>query len=188
MPSMPVGFLSDDDGSRYRASYFDVYPGVWRHGDWITITSSGSCVISGRSDATLNRGGIRIGTSEFYRVVESIPGVAGALVIDTGDLEHDGEIVLFVVAESGGVDDALRDRIVRELRSQLSPRHAPDRIVEAPGVPTTLNGKRLEVPVKRMLMGEAPDRVASPESLQDPEIFAWYADHAAARSRRGGRV
>jgi acetoacetyl-CoA synthetase len=187
MPSMPVAFWHDADGSRYRSSYFDVYPGVWRHGDWITITSDGACVISGRSDATLNRAGIRIGTSELYRVVESIPGVAGSLVVDTGDLERDGEIVLFVVPEEGRVDDELRARIVRELRSQLSPRHAPDRIVEAPGVPTTLNGKRLEVPVKRLLMGEDPAVVASPGSLQDPEVFRWYVEHAASmRSRSDG--
>ena len=179
MPSMPVSFWQDDDGQRYRASYFETYPGVWRHGDWITIDTSGSCVISGRSDATLNRGGIRVGTSEFYRVVESIPGVAGALVVDTGDLEHEGEILLFVVPETPPLDDGLRAQIVQELRSQLSPRHAPDRIVEAPGVPMTLNGKRLEVPVKRLLMGEAAHEVASPESLQNPEVFRWFVGFAA---------
>jgi acetoacetyl-CoA synthetase len=180
MPSMPVSFWNDPGGDRYRGSYFDVYPGVWRHGDWITIAADGSCVISGRSDATLNRGGVRIGTSEFYRVVESVPGVAGALVIDTGDLEHGGEIVLFVVPAGATLDEQLRDRIVRELRSQLSPRHAPDRIVEAPGVPTTLNGKRLEVPVKRLLMGEPAEIVASPDSLGDPALFRWFVSYAAS--------
>ena len=184
MPSMPVSFWNDPDGSRYRESYFGIYPGVWRHGDWITIRPSGACVISGRSDATLNRGGVRVGTSELYRVVESIPQIAGSLVVDTGDLEHEGEIVLFVVVQDSTLDDDLRARIVAALRSQLSPRHVPDRIVEAPGVPTTLNGKRLEVPVKRMLMGEPADRVASSESLQDPEIFAWFAAYAG--STRGG--
>jgi acetoacetyl-CoA synthetase len=145
-------------------------------------------VISGRSDATLNRGGIRVGTSEFYRVVERIPGIAGSLVVDTGDLDHEGQIVLFVVLDGAVLDDEMRSRIATELRSQLSPRHAPDLIVEAPGVPMTLNGKRLEVPVKRLLAGEAADRVASTESLQDPEIFGWYlrwaADRAGAASAR----
>jgi len=176
-----VSFWNDDDGQRYRASYFEMYPGVWRHGDWIRIDASGSCVISGRSDATLNRGGVRVGTSEFYRVVESIPGVAGALVIDTGDLEHEGELILFVVPQAQPLDDGLRQRLVRELRTQLSPRHVPDRIVAAPGVPMTLNGKRLEVPVKRLLMGEAVDEVASPESLQDPEVLRWFVDFALAQ-------
>jgi acetoacetyl-CoA synthetase len=178
MPSMPVSFWNDPDGARYRASYFEVYPGVWRHGDWITIADDGSCVITGRSDATLNRGGVRIGTSEFYRVVEAIQGVAGALVIDTGDLDHEGEVILFVVPAGGSLEEEVRDRIAGELRSQLSPRHAPDRIVEAPGVPTTLNGKRLEVPVKRLLMGEPAEVVASPDSLSDPAVFRWFVEYA----------
>ena len=141
-------------------------------------------MISGRSDATLNRGGVRVGTSEYYRVVESIPGVGGSLVVDTGDLEREGELVLFVVMDGAELDDDLRGRIAGELRNQLSPRHVPDRIVEAPGVPMTLNGKRLEVPVKRMLMGEASGPVASPESLQDAEVFEWFA--AYARGVGGG--
>ena len=182
MPSMPVSFWNDPDGDRYRASYFESYPGVWRHGDWITIRPSGSCVISGRSDATLNRGGVRVGTSEFYRVVESIEGIAGSLVVDTGDLDHEGAILLFVVLDGAVLDDGLRARIASELRSQLSPRHVPDLVVEAPGVPTTLNGKRLEVPVKRMLMGEPADRVASPESLQDVTIFEWFATYAGSHA------
>ncbi len=178
MPSMPVSFWNDPDGARYRSSYFESFPGVWRHGDWITIRSSGSCVISGRSDATLNRGGVRVGTSEYYRVVESIPGIDGSLVVDTGDLEHEGELVLFVVLDGAVLNNELRTEINSALRTQLSPRHLPDRIVDAPGVPMTLNGKRLEVPVKRMLMGEPPDRVASPESLQDAEVFEWFAAYA----------
>jgi acetoacetyl-CoA synthetase len=187
MPSMPVTFWNDPDGERYRASYFDTYPGIWRHGDWITIRSSGSCVIAGRSDATLNRAGIRVGTSELYRVVERIPGIADSLVVDTGGPDGEGAIVLFVVLDGIELDDDLRARIVSDLRSQLSPRHAPDRIVEAPGVPMTLNGKRLEVPVKRLLAGEPAESVASPESLQDPEVFRWYAEHAASlRAGSGG--
>jgi acetoacetyl-CoA synthetase len=184
MPSMPVAFWNDPEAERYRSSYFEPFPGVWRHGDWITILPSGACVISGRSDSTLNRGGVRIGTSELYRVVEAIPGVADALVVDTGGPDEEGEIVLFVVLEVVELDDELREVIASNLRSQLSPRHVPDRIVEAPGVPMTLNGKRLEVPVKRLLAGEPADRVASPESLRDPAIFRWYAELAA--SLRGG--
>jgi acetoacetyl-CoA synthetase len=180
MPSMPVSFWNDPDGERYRSSYFDTYPGVWRHGDWLTIRSSGGCVISGRSDATLNRAGVRVGTSELYRVVDGIPGIADSLVVDTGGPDDEGAIVLFVVLDGVELDDELRARIVSDLRTQLSPRHAPDRIVEAPGVPMTLNGKRLEVPVKRLLAGEPPERVASPDSLQDPEVFRWYAEHAAS--------
>ena len=127
-----------------------------------------SCVISGRSDATLNRGGVRIGTSEFYRVVESLPGVAGALVIDTGDLEREGEIILFVVPKGGALGAALEARIRDELGRQLSPRHVPDRIIEAPGVPTTLNGKRLEVPVKRLRAGRCPRRGGEPGVTPGP--------------------
>jgi acetoacetyl-CoA synthetase len=179
LPSMPVRFWNDPDGARYRASYFETYPGVWRHGDWIEITPAGGCIISGRSDATLNRGGIRIGTSELYRVVEAIPGVLESLVVDTGALGREGELILFVVPEEGSLDDRLRGTIADAIRSHLSPRHVPDRVVEAPGVPTTLNGKRLEVPVKRLLMGEAPADVASPEALRDPDVLAWFVAFAA---------
>jgi acetoacetyl-CoA synthetase len=179
MPSMPVSFWNDPDGARYRASYFDTFPGVWRHGDWIEITPGGGCIIYGRSDATLNRGGIRVGTSELYRVVEAIPGVRESLVVDTGELGHEGALILFVTLDEGPLDDPLRATIADAVRTHLSPRHVPDRIVDAPGIPTTLNGKRLEVPVKRLLMGEDPATVASPEALRDPEIFAWYVAFAA---------
>jgi acetoacetyl-CoA synthetase len=183
-PSMPVSFWGDPDGAKYRASYFETFPGVWRHGDWIEITPGGGCIIYGRSDATLNRGGIRVGTSELYRVVEAIPGVRESLVVDTGELGHEGELILFVALDGRRLDDPLRATIADAVRSQLSPRHVPDRIVEAPGIPTTLNGKRLEVPVKRMLMGEDPAKVASPEALRDPEIFAWYVAFATREHRR----
>jgi acetoacetyl-CoA synthetase len=176
---MPVSFWNDPDGRRYRASYFDTYPGVWRHGDWITITSRGTCVISGRSDATLNRGGVRIGTAELYRVVDALPGVVESLVVDTGRLEQEGELLLFVVLEEGtALDDAFRERIVRELRTQLSPRHAPDRILPVPAIPKTLNGKRLEVPVKRLFQGASSAEVASPDALADPAAFAAFVDLA----------
>jgi acetoacetyl-CoA synthetase len=179
MPSMPVSFWNDPDGARYRASYFDTFPGVWRHGDWIEITPGGGCIIYGRSDATLNRGGIRVGTSELYRVVEAIAGVRESLVVDTGELGHEGELILFVTLDEGPLEDPLRATIADAVRTHLSPRHVPDRIVDAPGIPTTLNGKRLEVPVKRLLLGEDPAAVASPEALREPEIFAWYVAFAA---------
>ena len=148
MPSMPVRFWGDDDGSRYRDSYFDVFPGVWRHGDWVTRSERRSFVISGRSDATLNRGGVRLGTAEFYAVVEELPEVADSLVVH---LEDDrggaGRLLLFVApAEGVAVDDALRDRIRAALRRDLSPRHLPDLIAEVPAVPRTLTGKKLESP------------------------------------------
>jgi acetoacetyl-CoA synthetase len=167
MPSMPVGFWHDPDDSRYRAAYFSDFPGVWRHGDWITITERGSCVISGRSDATLNRGGVRIGTAEFYAVVESFPDVADSLVVH---LEDGDRLILFVALRPGRVlDDTLRSRLTAELRASLSPRHGPDQIVAVPSIPRTLSGKKLEVPVKRILTGTPPDVAASRGSLANPE-------------------
>ena len=150
MPSMPVGFWGDTDGSAYRAAYFDTYPGVWRHGDWCRISSErGSVVISGRSDATLNRGGVRLGTAEFYRVVNALPEIEDSLVVDVAD-----QLLLFVVLAEGVVaDEELRRRVATKLRSELSPRHVPDRLEVVSDLPRTLNGKKLEVPVKRILEG-----------------------------------
>jgi acetoacetyl-CoA synthetase len=186
MPSMPVSFWNDPDGARYRSSYFETYPGVWRHGDWIKVTARGTCVIYGRSDATLNRGGVRIGTSEFYRVVEAIPSVRETLVVDTGALGREGELLLFVALDpEATLDDPLRDRIGSEIRTQLSPRHVPDRILQVPDIPKTLNGKRLEVPVKRLLMGASPEEVASPGALADPAAFDAFVE--LARSIRDER-
>jgi acetoacetyl-CoA synthetase len=180
MPSMPVGFWNDPDGTRYRAAYFDDFPGVWRHGDWITFTERGSCVISGRSDATLNRGGVRIGTAEFYAVVEAIPQVADALVVH---LDEDGDWLILFVALRDGEDltDALRASIVTELRTALSPRHVPDEIRAVPAIPRTLSGKKLEVPVKRILTGTPPDAAASRGSLADPTSLDAFAEMAARR-------
>jgi acetoacetyl-CoA synthetase len=172
MPSMPVGFWGDDDGSRYRAAYFADFPGVWRHGDWIEIQEDGACQITGRSDATLNRSGVRLGTADFYAVVEAQPEVADSLVVhrDEGD-----ELFLFVVLADGvELDDELRGRLSRTLRAELSPRHVPDRIEAVPGVPRTLSGKKLEVPVKRVLGGADPDAVASRGSLTDPDALLWF--------------
>jgi acetoacetyl-CoA synthetase len=167
MPSMPVSFWNDPDGARYRAAYFEEFPGAWRHGDWITITDRGSCVISGRSDATLNRGGVRIGTAEFYAVVEGLPEVADSVVIH---LEEADELLLFVALRAGvELTDELRARIKAELREALSPRHVPDRIQAVPSIPRTLSGKKLEVPIKRILTGTPPDVAASRGSLANPE-------------------
>ena len=179
MPSMPVGFWNDPDGSRYRAAYFDDFPGVWRHGDWITFTERGSCVISGRSDATLNRGGVRVGTAEFYAVVEGLPEIADSLVVhlDAGD-----RLLLFVALRDGGaLTDALRARIGDELRSALSPRHVPDEILAVPAIPRTLSGKKLEVPVKRILTGTPADEAASRGSLADPTSLDPFVELAGPR-------
>jgi len=183
MPSMPVGFWGDESGERYRAAYFDTFPGVWRHGDWITITERGSCVITGRSDATLNRGGVRLGTAEFYAVVEDLPEVTDALVVHLS--EHgDDELLLFVVLVDGcALDDELRRKIAAELRSNLSPRHVPDEIIPVAAVPRTLSGKKLEVPVKRILTGTPADRAAAEGALVNPESLAAFA--ALARTRAG---
>ena len=172
MPSMPIFFWGDRDGNRLREAYFEQYPGVWRHGDWIRITDRGSCVIEGRSDATLNRGGIRMGTAEFYRVVEGLPEVVDSLVIDTSGPGGEGDLLLFVVlgpdSEPTAVAHALRTRI----RSELTPRHVPDRILDVAALPRTLNGKKCEVPIKRILGGADPDAVISRDALADPAGFA----------------
>ncbi|MGH9225379.1 MAG: acetoacetate--CoA ligase [Acidimicrobiales bacterium] len=179
MPSMPLYLWGDGDGSRYRSSYFEPWPGVWRHGDWVTVTAMGGVVISGRSDATLNRGGVRIGTAELYRVVEAVDGVADSLVVDTGGgvrPPQAGRLLLFVVLAEGATLDAglIRDRI----RTELSPRHVPDEIMVIAEVPRTLNGKKLEVPVKRILLGEPPDKVVSPDALANPDALTPFLDIA----------
>jgi acetoacetyl-CoA synthetase len=180
MPSMPVAFWNDPDGARYRAAYFDHYPGIWRHGDWIVFTERGSSVITGRSDATLNRGGVRLGTSELYAVVEEITEVVDSLVVH---LESTDELILFVVLRPGlELDDALRAQIAGTLRSSLSPRHAPDTIVAVPAIPRTLTGKKLELPVKKILTGAAVSDVASRDALVDPESIQAFADYARTRT------
>jgi acetoacetyl-CoA synthetase len=186
MPSMPVGFWNDDDGSRYRAAYFDHYPGVWRFGDWVMFTERGSAVITGRSDATLNRGGVRLGSSEIYSVVEELDEVLDSLVVH---LEEEDELFLFVVLRPGlGLDDVLRKRIAGALRDSLSPRHAPDTIVAVPSIPRTLTGKKLEVPVKRILMGAQVSDVAARDALVDPASIEPFADYAHARKGRGASL
>jgi acetoacetyl-CoA synthetase len=182
MPSMPIGLWGDDDGSRLRETYFDRYPGIWRHGDWIVFEPDGSCVVTGRSDATLNRGGVRLGTAEFYRVVEELPEVADSLVVHLEDpAGGNGELILFVVTP-GELDDALIGSIRAALRRALSPRHVPDRVVAVPVIPRNLTGKKLELPVKRILQGVPVKQVVSRDSLTDPaslDAFLALADERA---------
>jgi acetoacetyl-CoA synthetase len=168
MPSMPVAFWNDADGSRLHDAYFDTYPGVWRHGDWIKIDADGSCVIYGRSDSTLNRGGVRMGTAEFYRVVEELPGIVDSLVIDTSAAGTESRLLLYVVLDDGVALDEARARIRSAIRADLSPRHVPDEVIAIAEVPRTLNGKKCEVPVKRVLAGVPLDQAVSQGALKNP--------------------
>ncbi len=171
MPSMPVFFWNDEDGSKLREAYFEEYPGKWRHGDWIRITGRGSAVIYGRSDSTLNRGGVRMGTAEFYRVVEGFEQIADSLVIDTSANEE-GELLCFLVLAPGARLEDVEPTLRKELRAALSPRHVPDRFILVDEVPRTLNGKKCEVPVKKILRGVAPDKAVSRDALANPESLA----------------
>jgi acetoacetyl-CoA synthetase len=186
MPSMPVRFWGDEGDERYLSSYFDLYPGVWRQGDWILFTERGSCVITGRSDATLNRGGVRMGTSELYAVVEELDEVADSVVVHLEDAEGGpGELVLFVVLadRERELDDGLTSHIKGALRSELSPRHVPDTVVAVPAVPRTFTGKKLEAPVKRIMLGARPEEVASRDALLDPSAIDAFAAYAEGSSR-----
>jgi acetoacetyl-CoA synthetase len=180
MPSMPVFFWGDPDGSRYRASYFEFFPGVWRHGDWIEVTSRGTAVIYGRSDSTINRSGIRMGTSEIYRAVLSLDEIVDALVVDIPRPGTEGWMPLFIVLREGAeLDDELRVEIARRVRAQCSPRHVPDKIFAIDEVPRTLSGKVLEVPVKRILMGTPAEQAASRDSLANPAALDYFTEMAA---------
>ncbi|WGY01640.1 acetoacetate--CoA ligase [Nocardioides sp. QY071] len=183
MPSMPVGFWGDADGERFRAAYFDTFPGVFQFGDWCRFSEVGSCVITGRSDATLNRGGVRLGTAEFYRALQDVPEITDSVVVHLEDPEGGlGRLLLFVVPAAGvEVDDSLRRHLAATLRTALSPRHVPDEIVAVPAVPYSRTGKKLEVPVKRILRGGDPDTVASAGALLDPgalDAFAAFRDES----------
>jgi acetoacetyl-CoA synthetase len=175
MPSMPLYLWGDEGGSRYRESYFSTFPGVWRHGDWIEITERGTAIITGRSDATINRGGVRMGTSELYRSVLALAEILDALVVDLPQQEG-SRMTLFVVLRDGTVlDDRLEAEIRRRIREDCSPRHVPDTVVAAPEIPRTLSGKILEVPIKRILMGAPVNEVASRDSLANPGALDWFA-------------
>jgi acetoacetyl-CoA synthetase len=166
-------FWNDPDGSRLREAYFETYPGVWRHGDWIKFTERGSCVIYGRSDSTLNRGGVRMGTAEFYTVVESLDEVLDSVVIDTsGAGRDDGELLCFLVLASGVALADVEPRLRAALRENLSPRHVPNRFIQVAEVPRTLNGKKCEVPVKKILAGLDPNKAVSAGALRNPDSLA----------------
>jgi acetoacetyl-CoA synthetase len=181
LPSMPLYFWGDEDGSRLHDSYFDTYPGIWRHGDWIEITPEGGSVIYGRSDATINRRGLRLGSSEIYRAVEGLDEVMDSLVIDLEFLGRDSFMVLFVVPKEGPLTDALRDRIKLAIREAVSARFLPDEIVEVADIPRTLSGKKLEVPVKKLLLGHDPDKVVNRDSMANPDSFDQFLAYAATR-------
>jgi acetoacetyl-CoA synthetase len=179
LPSMPLYLWGDADGARYHESYFDMYPGVWRHGDWIEITSRETAIIYGRSDSTINRGGVRMGTSELYRAVLAFDEIVDALAVDLPREGTAGWLALFVVTREGvELDDALRAQIRARIREDCSPRHVPDEIEAVPAVPRTLSGKILEVPVKRILMGADPAAVASRDSLANPEALDYFSQRA----------
>jgi acetoacetyl-CoA synthetase len=181
MPSMPVRLWGDDDGTRYRESYFDLYPGVWRHGDWIEITSRGTVIVFGRSDSTINRSGIRMGTSEIYRAVLALPEIVDALVVDLPRPGTEGWMPLFVVlAEGAELDDELERCVLDTIRTRCSPRHVPDEVHVIAEVPRTITGKVLEVPVKRILMGTPPDRAASRDAMANPASLAPFVAMARA--------
>jgi len=187
MPSMPLYFWGDKDGGRYRESYFSVFPGVWRHGDWIEITRRGTCIITGRSDATIKRMGVRIGTSEIYRAVESLPEVAESMAVDLEGRREGGEMILFVAMAAGKALDAeLNGKIRSKIRSDISPRYVPDEVIQVPSIPKTLNGKKLEVPVKRVLLGGEPSKVLNRDSLADPGSVDFYIELAKKWARKPG--
>lgn len=187
MPSMPVCLWNDPESVRYNESYFDTWPGVWRHGDWVTMHSDGSVSIHGRSDSTLNRQGVRLGSSDFYDVLETMPEITETLVIGIDLPDDEYWLGLFVVPASGhALDDELEQKIVTTLRTRLTARHVPDEIVEAPAVPHTLSGKRLEVPIKKLLTGKELEKAANIDSVDDPDALRWYARFAADRLDSSG--
>ncbi|MFF8994560.1 acetoacetate--CoA ligase [Streptomyces sp. NPDC014983] len=185
MPSMPLYFWNDPDGTRYRDAYFSSYPGVWRHGDWITVTGHGSVIVHGRSDSTLNRNGVRLGSADIHDVVERLPEIAEALVIGAEEPDGGYWMPLFVVpAAEVALDDALRERIKEAIRTGTSPRHVPDEILEVPAIPHTRTGKKLEVPVKRLLQGAPAEQVVNPAAVDNPDLIGYFARLGAERRSR----
>jgi acetoacetyl-CoA synthetase len=187
MPSMPLSFWNDPDGERYHDAYFSTYPGVWRHGDWITVTGHNSVIVHGRSDSTLNRNGVRLGSADIHDVVERLPEITEALVIGAEEPDGGYWMPLFVVLAAGvSLDDTLRAKIKEAIRAGASPRHVPDEILEVPAVPHTRTGKKLEVPVKRLLQGASAEDVVNPAAIDNPGLIDYYARLGAERrSRRG---
>ncbi|MCW5609661.1 MAG: acetoacetate--CoA ligase [Rubrivivax sp.] len=187
MPSMPLYFWNDEGGRRYRESYFDMFPGVWRHGDWIRITPRGGAIIYGRSDATINRHGIRMGTAELYRAVEALPEVLDSLVVDLEYLGRESWMPLFVVLREGlRLDDALKARIKAAIRQALSARHVPNEVFQVAAIPRTLSGKKMELPVKKLLLGAAPETVLKRDAMANADSLDWYVDFARRRAQGAG--
>ncbi len=185
LPSMPLYLWGDKGHARYLSSYFDVYPGVWRHGDWIRVLPDGSCIIYGRSDATINRHGLRMGTSEIYTAVEALPEVLDSMVIDLEYLGRDSRMLLFVVLRKGfSLDAALRDRIQAAIKTGVSPRFIPDELLQAPEIPRTLSGKKQEVPIKKLFLGQPIDKVVNREAMANPQCLPWYVEQAGRRPVR----
>jgi acetoacetyl-CoA synthetase len=185
MPSMPLYFWNDPDGTRYHDAYFTAYPGIWRHGDWITLTRHGSVIVHGRSDSTLNRNGVRLGSADIHDIVERFPEITEALVIGAEEPDGGYWMPLFVTLTAGAVlDDDLRKQIKDAIRSGVSPRHVPDEILEVPGIPHTRTGKKLEVPVKRLLQGAPAEEVVNPATVDAPDLIDYYARLGTERRDR----
>jgi acetoacetyl-CoA synthetase len=189
MPSMPLYFWGDSGNARYLSSYFDMYPGVWRHGDWLKVAPSGSCIIYGRSDATINRHGLRMGTSELYSAVEALPEVLDSMVVDLEYLGRESYMPLFVVLRPGvDLDAAMKVRINEAIKSALSPRFIPNAIFQVTEVPRTLSGKKQELPIKKLLLGQPLEKVINREAMANPACLAWYVALACERAASGAPV
>ena len=192
---MPLYFWVDGYGSRYRDAYFAEWPGVWRHGDWLTIGADGGCTISGRSDATINRHGLRMGTAEIYSAVEALPAIADTMIVDVEREGGDSQLIMFVVPAAGhAVDAAMEAAVAGAIRTSLSPRFVPDRLIAAPGIPRTLSGKKQELPIKRLFAGWPVAKVINADATATPDVLPWYIDrarrwrdeHAAGTGPRAG--
>jgi acetoacetyl-CoA synthetase len=185
MPSMPIYFWNDLQDERYKTSYFDMYPNIWRHGDWIKFTDRGSCIIYGRSDSTINRQGIRMGTSEIYRAVESLPEIIDSLIVDLELLGRESYMPLFVVISSGAdLNNRLRQQIKEVIRRDISPRHVPDEIFAIDEVPYTLSGKKMEVPVRRIMLGEPVEEAINPGAMRNPQSVGFFVQFSEALAAR----
>jgi acetoacetyl-CoA synthetase len=183
IPSMPIGFWNDPGNQRYLSSYFDMYPGVWRHGDWLRIAPDGGCIIYGRSDATINRHGLRMGTSELYSAVEALPEVMDSMVVDLEYLGRESYMPLFVVLRPGvALDNAMKAKLAGAIRSALSPRFVPDEILQVPEIPRTLSGKKQELPIKKLLLGQPIEKVVNRDAMANPHCLDWYVAFAKERA------
>lgn len=188
-PSMPLFFWGDEDGSRYQSSYFSEWPGIWRHGDWLQVDADGSCTIAGRSDATINRHGLRMGTADIYAAVESLPDVIDSLVIDLEDGAGGSKLLMFVVPGNGRtLDDDMEADMAAAIRRTLSPRFIPDAFIAAPAIPRTLSGKKQEIPIKRLFQGWPLAKVINPEGMENPDVIPWYDAQAGVWLSHSGQV